>query len=284
MEANNMAGKRKMKGLKRILLWGVILLVCIMSLFPFFWMIRSSLMTKTEIFGAPMKWLPKVPQWSNYVEALSQIPFMKFFMNSFFLVIVNIVGKLLSSSLVAFGFSRINFKGKNICFALVIATMMIPWSVLLIPQFMLWSLAGLYNTYFPLTVPAFFLDGFYIFLLRQFFQTLPREYDEAAIIDGAGYFTIYSKILMPLCKPALMTVCVFTFMNTWNDFIGPMIYLKDVNKYTVSLGLQQFISQYTTEWHYMMAAATVAIVPMIIMFFFAQRYFIEGMTFAGVKG
>lgn len=284
MEANNMAGKRKMKGLKRILLWGVILLVCIMSLFPFFWMIRSSLMTKTEIFGTPMKWLPKVPQWSNYVEALSQIPFMKFFMNSFFLVIVNIVGKLLSSSLVAFGFSRINFKGKNICFALVIATMMIPWSVLLIPQFMLWSLAGLYNTYFPLTVPAFFLDGFYIFLLRQFFQTLPREYDEAAIIDGAGYFTIYAKILMPLCKPALMTVCVFTFMNTWNDFIGPMIYLKDVNKYTVSLGLQQFISQYTTEWHYMMAAATVAIVPMIIMFFFAQRYFIEGMTFAGVKG
>lgn len=279
-----MTGKSKMKVLKRILLWGVIILVCIMSLFPFFWMIRSSLMTKTEIFGTPMRWFPKVPQWSNYVDALSQIPFVKFFMNSFFLVIVNIVGKLLSSSLVAFGFSRINFKGKNVCFALVIATMMIPWSVLLIPQFMLWSMAGLYNTYFPLTVPAFFVDGFYIFLLRQFFQTLPREYDEAAIIDGAGYFTIYSRILLPLCKPALMTVCVFTFMNTWNDFIGPMIYLKDVNKYTVSLGLQQFISQYTTEWHYMMAAATVAIVPMIIMFFFAQRYFIEGMTFAGVKG
>ena len=133
-------------------------------------------------------------------------------------------------------------------------------------------------------LPAFFLDGFYIFLLRQFFSTLPRDYDEAAILDGASYFTIYSRIIMPLCKPALMTVCVFTFMNTWNDFIGPMIYLKDPKMSTVSLGLQMFISQYTTEWHLMMAAATVAIVPMIIMFFFAQRYFIEGMTFAGIKG
>lgn len=167
---------------------------------------------------------------------------------------------------------------------MVIATMMIPWSVLLIPQFMLWSEIGLYNTYFPLTVPAFFLDGFYIFLLRQFFVTIPREYDEAAIVDGAGYLQIYAKIMLPMSKPALMTVCVFTFMNTWNDFIGPMIYLKDVPKYTVSLGLQQFISQFTTEWHYMMAAATVAVLPMIVMFFFAQRYFIEGMNFSGVKG
>lgn len=265
-------------------MWIAILFLCIISLFPFFWMIRSSLMTKTDIFATPMKWWPEVIQWSNYSEALTQVPFLKYFMNSLFLVVVNIIGKLLSSSLVAFGFARIDFKGKNVLFGVVIATMMIPWSVLLIPQFMLWNVVGLYNTYYPLTVPAFFLDGFYIFLLRQFFQTIPRDYDEAAILDGASYFKIYWKIMMPLCKPSLMTVCVFTFMNTWNDFMGPMIYLKDVDKNTVSLGLQQFISQYTTEWHYMMAAATVAIVPMILMFFFAQRYFIEGMTFAGVKG
>lgn len=269
---------------KRVLLWTIIILVCIVSLFPFFWMVRSSLMTKTEIFGTPMRWLPEIPQWRNYKDALSQIPFFRFFMNSFFLVIVNIIGRLLSSSLVAFGFARIDFKWKNFWFALVIATMMIPWSVLLVPQFILWSEVGLYNTYFPLTAPAFFLDGFYIFLLRQFFVTIPKEYDEAAIMDGAGYLQIYAKIMLPMSKPALMTVCVFTFMNTWNDFIGPMIYLKDVQKYTVSLGLQQFISQYTTEWHYMMAAATVAVLPMIVMFFFAQRYFIEGMNFAGVKG
>ena len=268
----------------RVLMWICIILLCIISLFPFFWMVRSSLMTKTEIFGTPMRWLPETIQWQNYRDALTQVPFARYFLNSLFLVVVNIIGKLLSSSLVAFGFSRIEFRGKNIWFAIVIATMMIPWSVLLIPQFMLWNVVGFYNTYVPLTLPAFFLDGFYIFLLRQFFSTLPRDYDEAAILDGASYFTIYSRIIMPLCKPALMTVCVFTFMNTWNDFIGPMIYLKDPKMSTVSLGLQMFISQYTTEWHLMMAAATVAIVPMIIMFFFAQRYFIEGMTFAGIKG
>ncbi len=268
----------------RIGMWVCVILLCVISLFPFFWMVRSSLMNKTEIFGTPMKWWPKQVQWQNYKDALTQVPFARYFANSLFLVVVNIIGKLLSSSLVAFGFSRIEFKGKKIWFGIVIATMMIPWSVLLIPQFMLWNVVGLYNTYVPLTLPAFFLDGFYIFLLRQFFSTLPRDYDEAAIIDGASYFTIYSRIIMPLCKPALMTVCVFTFMNTWNDFIGPMIYLKDPEMSTVSLGLQMFISQYTTEWHLMMAAATVAIVPMIIMFFIAQRYFIEGMTFAGIKG
>lgn len=279
-----MKNTRTGKLIKRVLLWALILLVCIISLFPFYWMVRSSLMTKTEIFGTPMRWVPEIPQWTNYSEAMTRIPFFRYFLNSLLLVMLNIAGKVLSSSLAAFGFSRLEFKGRNLCFALVMMTMMIPWSVLLIPQFMLWSQVGLYNTYFPLFFPAFFVDGFYIFLLRQFFATLPREYDEAAIIDGAGYFRIYSQILLPMCKPALMTVCVFTFMNTWNDFIGPMIYLKDVNKYTVSLGLQQFISQYTTEWHYMMAAATVAILPMMIMFFFAQRYFIEGMNFTGVKG
>ena len=283
MEVNKM--KHSAKSLvTRVLMWICIILLCIISLFPFFWMVRSSLMTKTEIFGTPMRWLPETIQWQNYRDALTQVPFARYFLNSLFLVVVNIIGKLLSSSLVAFGFSRIEFRGKNIWFAIVIATMMIPWSVLLIPQFMLWNVVGFYNTYVPLTLPAFFLDGFYIFLLRQFFSTLPRDYDEAAILDGASYFTIYSRIIMPLCKPALMTVCVFTFMNTWNDFIGPMIYLKDPKMSTVSLGLQMFISQYTTEWHLMMAAATVAIVPMIIMFFFAQRYFIEGMTFAGIKG
>ena len=274
----------KKKAGSRVLLWIAIILVCIVSMFPFYWMVRSSIMTKTEIFGTPMRWWPQVPQWSNYSEAMTKVPFARYFVNSLVIVVMNIIGKVLSSSLVAYGFARIDFKGKNVWFAIIIATMMIPWSVLLIPQFMLWNKVGLYNTYAPLILPAFFLDGFYIFLLRQFFATLPLDYDEAALIDGASYFKIYSNIIMPLSKPALMTVAVFTFMNSWNDFIGPMIYLKDPMKSTVSLGLQAFISQYTTEWHLMMAAATVAVVPMILMFFFAQRYFIEGMTFTGVKG
>ena len=196
--------------INRALMWIAVLVLCVISLFPFFWMVRSSLMTKTEIFGTPMKWWPREIQWQNYSQATTQVPFNRYFMNSLFLVAVNILGKLLSSSLVAFGFARIEFRGKKIWFALVIATMMIPWSVLLIPQFMLWNMLGLYNTYVPLTLPSFFLDGFYIFLLRQFFSTLPRDYDEAAILDGASYFTIYSRIIMPLCRPALLTVCVFT--------------------------------------------------------------------------
>lgn len=276
--------KKKRPTAGRVIIYALLILTCIVNIFPFFWMLRSSFMTKNEIFAQPMRWLPKEFLVENYREALVTVPFLRYFFNSIFLVAVNLIGKVLSSSLVAFGFARIDFKGKNVCFALIISTMMIPWSVLMIPQFMIWSNVGLYNTYWPLTLPSFFLDAFYIFLLRQFFQTLPMGYDEAARIDGASYLRIYASIVMPLSKPALMTVGVFTFMNTWNDFMGPLIYLKDSDKYTVSLGLQQFISQYTTEWHLMMAAATVTIVPMIIVFFFAQRYFIEGITFTGLKG
>lgn len=268
----------------RVVVWLLVLVTCVMALFPFYWLIRSAFMTKSEIFAQPMHWVPEVWHPENFRNAFTAVPFGRYFLNSIFLVVVSVIGKLLGSSLSAFGFSRLEFKGKAFCFGLVISTMMIPWSVLLIPQFMIWTKLGLYNTYWPLVLPAFFLDAFYIFLLRQFFQTIPKSYDEAAIVEGASTFHVYAKIIVPLSKPALMTVCVFTFMYTWNDFIGPLIYLKDQSKYTVSLGLQQFISQYTTEWQLMMAAATVAVVPMIVVFFFAQRYFIEGITFSGIKG
>ena len=197
---------------------------------------------------------------------------------------VNIFGKLLSSSLAAFGFARINFRGRKVMFGVVMLTMMLPGTVLMIPQFIMWNKVGLYDTYWPLLLPSFFLDAFYIFLLKQFFTTLPMDYDEAATIDGATYIQIYSRILLPLSKPALMTVAVFTFMNTWNDFMGPLLYLKSRSRFTVSLGLQVIISEYTTDWHLMMAASTVAVVPMIVIFFFAQRYFIEGISFTGLKG
>jgi multiple sugar transport system permease protein len=280
----NAPTKRKKPSAGRAAVYALLVLTGIVNVFPFYWMLRSSLMTKSEIFALPMLWLPSAPQWGNYLEALVSVPFGRYFTNSLFLVAVVILGKLLSSSLIAYGFARIDFKGRNICFALMISTMMIPWSVLLIPQFIIWTNLNLYNSYWPLVLPSFFLDAFYVFLLRQFFQTLPMDYDEAATIDGASHLTIYSKIILPLSKPALLTVCVFAFMYTWNDFIGPLIYLKDQKLFTVSLGLQQFIGQYVTEWHLMMAAATVAIVPMIVIFFFAQRYFIEGIAFTGIKG
>lgn len=270
--------------LSRCLVYIALVVLCVINLFPFFWLLRSSFMSRSEIFAQPMRWLPERFRWENYYEALIAAPFMTFFGNSLFLVVVNIVGKLISSSLCAFGFARIRFKGRNAVFGIVMLTMMIPSTVLLIPQFIMWNKVGLYDTYWPLTLPSFFLDAFYIFLLKQFFSTLPMDYDEAATIDSAGYFQIYLRILLPLCKPALMTVAVFTFMNTWNDFMGPLIYLKSNSKFTVSLGLQVFISEFTTDWHYMMAASTVAVIPMIIIFFFAQRYFIEGITFTGLKG
>ena len=277
---------KKKKKIKpgRVVIYVLLILVSTINLFPFYWMLRSSFMTKSEIFIQPMHWFPEVLHPENYHDALVAVPFLRYFYNSVFIVAFVMFGKLLSCSLVAYGFARINFRGKNIFFAVMLGTMMIPWSVLLIPQFIMWVRVGLYNTYWPLILPAYFLDAFYIFLLRQFFQTIPKEYDEAATIDGAPHLRIYYNIIIPLSKPALMTVMVFTFMNTWNDFMGPLIYLKDSIKFTVSLGLQQFIGQYSTAWHQMMAAATVVIIPMLIIFFFAQRYFIEGITFSGIKG
>ncbi len=268
----------------KMLIYLALVVICAVNVFPFFWLLRSSFMSRMEIFAQPMHWLPERMRWENYKEALVSAPFLTYFLNSLFLVAMNILGKLISSSLAAFGFARISFRGRGFMFALVMITMMIPSSVLMIPQFIMWNKVGLYNTYVPLIMPSFFLDAFYIFLLKQFFSTIPKDYDEAATIDGANLFQVFYRILLPMCKPALMTVGVFTFMNTWNDFMGPLIYLKSNALYTVSLGLQVFIGEYQTDWHYMMAASTVSILPMIVIFFFAQRYFIQGITFTGLKG
>lgn len=276
--------RKKTPKLSRLAVYAALILLAVINLFPFFWLLRSSFMSRAEIFAQPMRWLPERFRWENYYEALVSASFLTYFGNSLFLVAVNILGKLLSSSLAAFGFARIQFRGRGAMFGIVMITMMIPSAVMLIPQFLMWNQLGLYDTYWPLTLPSFFLDAFYIFLLKQFFSTIPMDYDEAATIDGAGYLQIYGRILLPMCKPALMTVAVFTFMNTWNDFMGPLIYLKSSSKFTVSLGLQVFISEFTTDWHYMMAASTVAVIPMIVIFFFAQRYFIEGISFNGLKG
>lgn len=275
--------KRKKQGGKLL----IYLVLCVLSLiyvFPFFWLLRSSFMTSAEIFAVPMKWLPEQPAVENFGEALTAFPFLQYLKNTLLIVVLNIAGNIFSSSFVAFGFARLRFPGRNFFFALVISTMMIPSSVLQIPQFIIWQKLGFYDTYVPLTLPAFFLNAFFIFLMRQFITTIPRDYDEAALIDGAGYPAIYLKIVLPLTKPALATVGVFSFMWSWNDFIGPLIYLKSSAKYTLSLGLQSFLDRYVNQWHYLMAASTVVILPMILLYFFAQRYFIEGITFSGIKG
>jgi multiple sugar transport system permease protein len=261
-----------------------LIILSVIMLFPFFWLIRSAFMTQREIQTMPIKWLPSQFNFDNFIGALSAAPFIIYFRNSALLVIVNMVGSILSSSFVAFGFGRLKYKGQGVLFALLISTMMIPATVLMIPQFIGWTVIGAYNSFIPLMLPAFFGSAFYVFLLRQFYLSIPKDYDEAAFVDGANYFTIYWRIIMPLSKPALCSVGVFTFMGTWNDFMGPLLYLERQSLRTVALGLQIFLGQYRVQLNYLMAASTLAVIPMVVLFFLAQRYFIEGITFSGLKG
>ncbi|MDR3174753.1 MAG: carbohydrate ABC transporter permease [Treponema sp.] len=280
IKPTNQAGQRQTHIPSTIML----IMLSVIMLFPFFWLIRSAFMTQREIQTMPIKWLPSKFNFDNFIGALSAAPFIVYFRNSALLVMVNMIGSILSSSFVAFGFGRLKYKGQGILFALLISSMMIPATVLMIPQFVGWTVLGAYNTFIPLTLPAFFGSAFYVFLLRQFYMGIPRDYDEAAFVDGANYFTIYWRIIMPLSKPALCSVGVFTFMGTWNDFMGPLLYLERQSLRTVALGLQIFLGQYRVQLNYLMAASTLAVIPMIVLFFFAQRYFIEGITFSGLKG
>jgi len=256
----------------------------ILMIFPFVWLLRSSVMSTIEIFTTPIQWLPQHWLWSNYSTAFSQVPFATYYGNTAILEILNITGTVLSSSFVAFGFARIVFWGRGILFAILLSALMLPTVATLIPTFVIWRNLGAINTYYPLFVPAFFGNPFFIFMMRQFYTGIPLEYDEAAFIDGASYLRIYWSIILPLSKPALVTVALFTFLSVWNDFLGPLIYLNDTNKYTVALGLQAYIGQFQTDWNLLMAASAVAILPVIVVFFVGQKSFIQGATLSGIKG
>ncbi len=268
----------------RIISYILLAVISVMMLFPFFWMVRSAFMTNREITTVPIQWIPSHFNFDNFVEAFTEDNFARYFLNSAIIVCINMVGAILSSSFIAFGFARLTFKGRGLWFALLLSTMMIPYTVLMIPQFLIWQAVGGYNTFLPLTVPCFFGSAFNVFLVRQFYMGIPKEYDEAALVDGANYFVIYSRIILPMAKPVLCSVGVFTFMNTWNDFMGPLLYLDKPELKTVSLALQNFMGQHTSQWNLLMAVATVITVPMIVVYFAAQRYFIEGITFSGLKG
>lgn len=268
----------------RIISYILLVVISLMMLFPFFWMVRSAFMTNREVTTVPIQWIPSHFNFDNFVEAFTEDDFARYFLNSAIIVCINMVGAILSSSFIAFGFSRLKFRGRGLWFALLLSTMMIPYTVLMIPQFLIWQAVGGYNTFLPLTVPCFFGSAFNVFLVRQFYTGIPKEYDEAALVDGANYFVIYSRIILPMAKPVLCTVGVFTFMNTWNDFMGPLLYLDKPELKTVSLALQNFMGQHTSQWNLLMAVATVITVPMIAVYFAAQRYFIEGITFSGLKG
>ncbi len=273
----------------RALVWLMLLAGSIVMFVPFLWLVSASLKTETQVFQFPPQWIPNPVMWNNYPEAGKAAPWLTYIKNTVFILIINEVAILFSSSLCAYGFARINFTGKNFWFGVLLATMMLPGVVLMIPTYVMFSRMHWVNTFYPLTVPAFFGGGaFNIFLLRQFFRSLPPELADAAKIDGCSEFDTFLLIMLPLAKPALATIAVFTFLGVWNDFMGPLLYLsKDPNNYTVSLGLASFRNNtfYSrVRWDLLMAASTAAIAPVIIIFFLAQRFFVQGIATTGLKG
>lgn len=258
----------------------------IVFMLPFVWMLSSSLKSLPDVFVFPPQWIPQPPLWKNYYEALTTWPFLTWTANTLTVTVPVVVGTVLSSSLAGFALARLRGYGRNVLFALILATMMVPQQVTMIPTFLLFSKLGWVDTFKPLIVPAWFGDAFSIFLLRQFFKGIPSELDDAARIDGCSYLGIYRRIMLPLAKPALATVAIFSFMNTWNDFLGPLIYLNSSSKYTIALGLTTMQAGMTgeTPWHFIMAASVVSVLPVIALFFLAQRLFIQGIVVTGVKG
>lgn len=255
----------------------------VVFLLPLFWMVSTSLKPPRQIFAFPPVWIPHPLMWSTYLEALNFVPFLLYLKNTLTICISTVIGVLLSCSLVAYGFSRVQWPERNIVFIILLATMMIPYQVTLIPMYVVFNKLGWINTFKPLIVPFFFGTPFYIFLLRQFFMTIPMELSDAAKIDGCSEFRIYWQIILPLTIPALAVVALFCFIGGWNDFLGPLIYLRDQSKFTLSLGLQQFQSGYHTEWAMLMAAATMVTMPIIVLFFFTQKTFLQGISLTGIK-
>ncbi len=257
----------------------------LLFLIPFIWMVSSSLQTEQEIASTTMRWIPETFHWENYANVFKAMPLWTYFKNSIFVTGLFIIGTLLSSSLVAYAFSVLKWPGRDKIFILVLATMMLPMQVTMIPVFVLYKELGWLNTFKPLIVPAFFGGGaFNIFLLRQFFLTIPRELFDSARIDGCTEFQIYWRIVLPLAKPALATVGIMTFLFTWNDFLGPLIYLSDKMKSTMALGIVMFVGQHKTEWALLMVASVLMMLPVILLFLFFQRYFIRGFMMSGIKG
>jgi multiple sugar transport system permease protein len=263
-----------------------VLLISIGVLFglPFYWLIATSLKPDAQIFKMPPVWVPHPAQWSNYPHALVYIPFFRYTFNTLTICVINVLGTVLSCSLVAYSLAKIRWRGRDLTFYTLLATMLLPGQVTLIPTFAIFKWLGWIGSYKPLVLPSFFGSAFYIFLLRQFFMTLPEELSDAARIDGCTEFGIYWRVILPLARPALATVALFTFIGAWNDFMGPLLYLTDERMYTLSMGLQFFVSQHGAEWGMLMAASTVMTIPIIIVFFFAQKTFIQGVTVTGIKG
>ncbi len=269
--------------IKTICLYGLLILLSITILLPFLWMVSSSLKTSQEVFSVPMKWLPKEPVWKNFREIWTKIPLLMFFKNSFKLAIIITVLQVLTSSFAAYPFAKMKFPGKDIIFLCYIATIAVPWQVYMVPQFIMIRKMQLADTHLSLILMQAF-TAFGVFLMRQSYLSIPNELSEAARIDGLSEFGIYSRIMLPLSKSAIATLIIFSFVNVWNDYMGPMIYLNSTELKTIQLGLRMFITQYSADYNLIMAAALISLIPVGALFLSMQRFFIEGVATSGLKG
>lgn len=269
---------------KKKIIWFIVLVILgFVFAFPFFWMVSTSLKTYDEVFMFPPPMFPESPQWSNYSDLLNELPFLRYTLNTVFVTGFTLLGYLLSSPIIAFGFSYFNIPGKKWLFRILLITMMLPPQVTMIPQFVLFNKLGWVGSFKPLIIPTFFGGSYIIFLIKQFFDTVPTTYADAAKIDGANSWHIFYKIYLPLSKPAIATSALFVFMWTWTDFLNPLIYLTDDRMYTLSIGLQQLSTSRATAWPQLMAGSVLMTIPIIILFFAAQKTFIKGINIGGVK-
>jgi ABC-type glycerol-3-phosphate transport system permease component len=263
----------------------VLIALAAMFALPLVWMVGTSFKTAQQALQLPVVWWPHPFLWRNYPDLFAALPYFRFFWNTFLYAGITIVGVCVSSSLVAYGFSRLRWPGRDAVFYVMLMTLILPFVCTLIPLFVMYKRFGWIGTYLPLEVPTFFGSSvFSTFLLRQFFMTIPQSLSEAARIDGASEFYIYRRIILPLAKPALAAVILFQFVYCWNDYLGPLVYISDQNSYPLSLGLALILGEYTTNWAWVMAGATAATAPIVILFFLTQRTFIQGITVTGVKG
>ena len=269
--------------ISRVILYAVLIVFAFLMLVPFAWMVSASLKLDKDVFIFPIQWIPENPRWKNYIDIWTKIPLMKFVVNTVKITLIVTCLQLLTSSFAAYAFAKLNFKHKNGLFLAYIATIAVPWQVYMVPQFMMMRSFGLNDTHLAIICLQAF-SAFGVFMMRQFYQGIPDELCEAARIDGMNEYQIWAKIMLPLSKPSLSTLTIFTFVNTWNDFLGPLIYLKTEAKKTLQLGLKMFLSQYSSEYGLIMAASVLSLIPVLIVFLALQQYFVEGIAATGVKG
>ena len=286
---SRMQGQRAYRRTIKIITYLLLLGLSFFYVIPFVWMVSTSLKPLGAVFTLPPQWIPYPPQWINYVEAVtSEVAFIRWdwwLYNSVYISVMVIIGNLLSNTFVAFGFARLTFPGRDFLFLILISTMMLPFAVTMIPLYLTFARINWVDTFLPLIVPAFTANAFFTFMVRQFYLTIPTELDDSARIDGANSLQIYWHIMLPLSKPVLATIAIFSFVGTWNDFLWPLIVIDSPEKWTLQLGLMSFRqANMSVDWNQMMAVSTLMIVPVLLLFFFGQRYFVQGIALTGMKG